>query len=535
MAQPGKASTVDAPTVAPASTLSQTQSAVDEVDGGAESSAPPAAAQQQLDSSLFDIDPSSAEDFFDRHGSDETFDHPSQQIGAEQGSRGDNGGETDGLINGLHSLHLEDAPAQYVSEDSHVPPRKSEPEDPEHLPVTQPAAQERPAENYEHQGEGTLLEEAVLDDAEAPLVPNTEPATDDWGVSEEVFDLGGSAQEASLSAPQEQSLPTPNAEAVGTTVGDQVIGNTTVGGNTGEELDWGNTAEPDPFSPQVSPTQGGAAGTDASAWDLALDDDFLPENEDGSTPFDLDEDGFLEDESAEQTAQPLQSPTNRYAPQAVQTPATQTVPSPYSPAVPQFTDFSQLNQQQPTATPNVAYGGYGQPAPYQPPRPAPQSSAESFVDKSKGGYHSPYDLPEDVVATRRRPAARPTVSPYGQISQPPSRSASNVYTAPGAPTVRPPPPTSTMSAPSLTPPSSSQSNMATMTGMPPPPKPAPAKSPSSDFFAELPVTIKTKPSGRHTPQSAPMQHPPVQHQPPPPWTPTISPKGTYKLMVIFEK
>ncbi|KAF2280495.1 uncharacterized protein EI97DRAFT_430204 [Westerdykella ornata] len=506
-AHPAKSPVVDAPTGAPTDTPTHAQFSVDEAVEDSELIAPPTAAEQQVDSSHFEVDPSSAEDFFDRHDSEDNFEHASQQTSAGPPAHGDNGGEIGGLANGLESR-----PTQRPREDTHVSPGTSRPS-PEDNSHTRQALEGHAAEKYEHQGEGTLLEEAVVDDAKAPLVPDTESATDEWEASGEVFDLGGTAQDAHPSSSEEHPLPKATAEAAGTTVGDQVIGNTTVGGNIGEEIDWGDTGDSDLFGTQASTMQGGNVSTaDASAWDLALDDDFLPDNEDGTAPFDLDEDGFLEDEPVEQTAH-SQSPSNRYAPQAVQTPATQPAPSPYTPPAPQFTDFSQLNQKQPIATPNVPYGGYGQPTPYQPPppRPAQQTSAESFVDKSKGGYHSPYDLPEDVVTTRKRPAARPTPSPYGQPTQPPSRSASNVYTAPATAAVRPPPP---MGAPSLTPPSSSQSNMASMTGMPPPPKPAPAKSPSSDFFAELPVTIKPKPSGRHTPQSAPLQQPPPPHGPP---------------------
>ena len=69
-----------------------------------------------------------------------------------------------------------------------------------------------------------------------------------------------------------------------------------------------------------------------------------------------------------------------------------------------------------------------------PLRPQMQKTAQSFVDKSKGGYTSPYDLPIDVTKPKRRPA-HPTVPinlrNQDSTSRPPPPRTSSMY--PGAP------------------------------------------------------------------------------------------------------
>jgi hypothetical protein len=377
------------------------------------------------------------------------------------------------------------------------------------------APEEHPEENYEHQGETTALEEAMTESEKIPLVADTD--ADEWGATgDDAFDLGGQAEEP--------PLETPLAEAVGTTVGDDSIGNTTVGGNTGADMDWGNTEEQEDFfgagaSQIIEPAQSVDQTPGAhvvhpetqpavkSEWDLDLDldDDFLPDQEDAPVLELSDDEGFLEDEAPAPAQQPLQptprgtASASRYAPQTTPVSLAATpAANPYAP--------------QAMAAP--AYNGFGQSVGYQKQqqaRPPMAVSAQSFADKAKGGYASPYDLPEDIVTTRKRPAPRTAVSAV-QPAAPPPRTSS-MSSNPGPPR---PPLSSSMSVSSLSPPSSGHSMRAQMTGMPPSaaPKPATAKSPSSDFFAELPITSNPRPSGRYTPQKNVPVQPPVQHAPP---------------------
>lgn len=391
--------------------------------------------------------------------------------------------------------------------------------------------EENPEENYEHQGESTVLEDAVAESESAPLVADAE---DDWGASDEAFDFGGISQAAPVE-PAQAPLQTPHPRAGGTTVGDEVIGNTNVGGNTGEDADaWGNGDGDDFFggaaaSQPVEPAQpaeesagahvvqkaGEKTGTDP-VWDLDLDldmdDDFLPDTEETAPLFELDDDeGFLEDEpsaTSEQPVQPVSTPsTSRYAPAAAQAP--QPPSNLYGIPTPQITNLSPQPTQTPAVpTPSVLYNPYAPPAPV-PSRPEMPGSAESFAAKARGGYHSPYDLPEDIVTTRRRPAPRTASIPSAPPSAPPRSTSMS-----GASVSHPPPA-------SNTPPPSGYSAQPQMPGLPTnaPPRPAvPAKAPSNEFFAELPVTSKPKPSGRYTPQPVAQQ---PQFQGPPPQQPPI--------------
>ena len=94
---------------------------------------------------------------------------------------------------------------------------------------------------------------SVFDITSGDLEAGTVPRAGDTSVAgDDAFDLGGKSQET--------PLETPMAEAVGTTVGDDNIGNTTVGGNTGADDDWGNSEEAEDFfgvvaSQQIEPAQ----------------------------------------------------------------------------------------------------------------------------------------------------------------------------------------------------------------------------------------------------------------------------------------
>ncbi|KAF2865564.1 Sec23-binding domain of Sec16-domain-containing protein [Massariosphaeria phaeospora] len=473
-------------------------------------------------------EPNSDDDFFDRYGSGDVSASGGE---ATATSNNEDGVSGDALVSATQALHLSDHDSEADSADTTDTAGSAVVE---RGPEDEESSSEHPEDNYEHQGETTLLEDAMNESEREPLVADSEPAADEWDSSGEVFDLGGKPQDAPLETPLGISLSTPHAEASGTTVGDEVIGNTTVGGNTGEEIDWGNAEEQDFFgsvtaSKSVEPQQPSGPGLGAyvvhnsdskpapsAEWDLALDDDFLPENE--APAFELDDDeGFLEDEPSEPQQQPSQptqavsTTADRYAPQIA--PAALPAASPYGLQGPQFADFSQLDQKKSIPSTNIAYGAYNQPSPYQQQaaRPTMPSSTQSFVDKAKGGYSSPYDLPEDIVKTRKRPAARTmATAPLPQLAGPPPRSSS-MYGNPSVSASRPPP-VSNMSASSLSPPTSGHSMQTQMSGLPQKPA-APSKSPSNDFFAELPVNSKPKLSSRYTQPQVP-PHAPVHHSPP---------------------
>ncbi|KAI6785067.1 COPII coat assembly protein-like protein [Emericellopsis cladophorae] len=195
----------------------------------------------------------------------------------------------------------------------------------------------------------------------------------------------------------------------------------------------------DPTAP--APTRGGHRRTktqDLKAnWEAALmddeDDDLLldddeEENKDLNTAGFLgsDDEGLLEDEggyptpAAQQPAPRQTSSSNPYAPQSYRQPAT--VPAHSSQ---QSATGSYFN---PPAPANAYPGGpqYG-----RPPLPgSDQPKAQSFADKSKGGYASPYDLPTDIIASvpkpRKRPSTQQMYAPSAPAQQgpppgPPSR------------------------------------------------------------------------------------------------------------------
>lgn len=143
-------------------------------------------------------------------------------------------------------------------------------------------------------------------------------------------------------------------------------------------------------------------------------------------------------------------------------------------------------------------------------RPQAVDRAESFVDQSKGGYKSPYDLPMDLTKPRKRvQASKPAMPPAPSKPAPPPRSSSII---------------SNTSASSI--PGQSQalpSNVQSPTGYRPQSSGANQMSPSTKitkqqdqksvpstpkFFEELPLSTRPRPptaQGRYTPQAAPVQ------------------------------
>jgi len=281
----------------------------------------------------------------------------------------------------------------------------------------------------------------------------------------------------------------------------------------------------------------------AAMWQAALaDDDFLEEDSlvDPRGFFNEDGEGFLDEtQTSPPVPQPLLDPNGqmhglnnistgnngsfsaealqqtRYTPQQVQ--------SMFAPAAP---PVSAQSPYAPAGFPNrFAAPGLNDTLAQQPPyssqsstsRPGMPEKAQSFADKSKGGYTSPYDLPMDVSRPKRRAGLQHL------------QNSGNRETG-GIP---PPPRSSSMQTPTAIQ-SASQSayqpapNNAPNAGMSPsmsstmpfsPNLIAPNLQPKTrtgSFFEELPVTSKPRPSssaGRFAPQTNHSVPPPQQFTP----------------------
>ena len=134
-------------------------------------------------------------------------------------------------------------------------------------------------------------------------------------------------------------------------------------------------------------------------------------------------------------------------------------------------------------------------------RPQMPPSTQSFADKSKGGYTSPYDLPLDVTRPKKRThhqQLRPNSDVQAAPARPPPPRSSSMFTG-AFPSLDAKPPVPRL--PSAT------SSMSSGSGLAPPLKASPSKG---TFFEELPSS-KPRPSstiGRVT-------HPTSQPTPPP--------------------
>ncbi|KAK0919852.1 vesicle coat component [Friedmanniomyces endolithicus] len=263
----------------------------------------------------------------------------------------------------------------------------------------------------------------------------------------------------------------------------------------------------------------GGDGDDlAAAWQAALDDDELLDESndlDPSSFFGDDDDGLLEDDDflsepaqMASTTQPRQQAqqqprSNQYRPQQTQQQTSRS--NPYA-ATSSFTTPQQQHGRS-VGTPDTGlFDIYNTlpspPISQQPQRPAAPQAAQSFADKSKGGYQSPYDLPMEVVKPRQRRAR-------GEQQQQGSG---------GAP--KPPPRTSSFGTPSLAgsggasayvqqqqqqpvrPPSSGSAGSAGAANGGGASARTTPKMGDSGFFADLPMTAakpRTRGSGVYTP------------------------------------
>ena len=422
-----------------------------------------------------------------------------------------------------------------------------------------------PAENYEHQSRLPLAEEAVDESAAAPLLADIdEPAPIHNTISE--------GQNGALPPPETHSsseLPsTPEPERL-----------------DGPEIDWGNTDDfglglenkssestgpwggKEEALDELSGKQDSNGGPEESEpmprsndqvdleelheviaetrqedldamWKAALgEDDFLDGSEDIDTSFFPDDDaGFLDDAESEEISHTTTSSTFTQNSQ----PADQRygLVSPSQPT----TLHGQI--QASTTTQRNLYRTQTQPVnaaaaivSQHQGRPPPPVSSQSFADKSKGGYSSPYDLPMDVSRPKKRSNVQPVAPGPVQRPVPPPRSSSISATSPTSVLPNMPP----SSVANLSPPLSSHPN-----GDPAPKYPsasAPAQKPplaakpsTGDFFADLPVTSRPKgtgQSGRFTPSlstvslpTAP-QPPPTSFSPPKPTRQNLPPDAPF--------
>ena len=234
-------------------------------------------------------------------------------------------------------------------------------------------------------------------------------------------------------------------------------------------------------------------------WKAAFGDDDLLEEEPGTDPsafFGDDDAGFLADLQASRDA-PDQSLNNQGQPPALERPAVNTnvsaayqqtherrPSSSYSPVVggTQWVNPSQRPSVYANGVANPAYGGYASPqSPWagsnSSQRP-PIQQAQSFSNKTKGGYESPYDAPMDLGLPKRRPNISQVQGRASPSVAPPPRSSSIYSTTSGAAYT----PTSNASG---------SPGMGSMPSGPPPSQPKP-KASNASFFEDLGTVVKPR-------------------------------------------
>ncbi|KAG5971223.1 hypothetical protein E4U58_000139 [Claviceps cyperi] len=275
----------------------------------------------------------------------------------------------------------------------------------------------------------------------------------------------------------------------------------------------------------------------ASKWEEAFGDDdedeFLLDDStaeakdiDATAFLGSDDEGLLDDDLDAQapTTAPYQSRqpvVNPYAPASV---AAQSTIAYIPTSATGFTSpptFGYGQQQQANVTPYGA-GQFCQTP--QSLRPAPVKT-QSFVDKSKAGYSSPYDLPTDLVKAVK-PQKRSSLQQLPTNTAPPPLTSASSY-SPGQ-SAPPPPAPATTAVPSLSaaarPPLGHKAS-------------APVLHSKGSFFEELPVSAKPRSASRQSQRassspgqylpmgSAPQQAP----QPPPPISRTVPPPAASRM------
>ncbi|KAJ2904009.1 hypothetical protein MKZ38_008941 [Zalerion maritima] len=217
------------------------------------------------------------------------------------------------------------------------------------------------------------------------------------------------------------------------------------------------------------------------AMEFANDDDFVLDGgkeADPSAFFGSDDEGLLDDNAS-------QEPPTAIAPAPAQTTNGRYTPANASLQQPPSASNIGFNQPSPSWHPQVPPPFAQQPpsvsqSPYlgaqNPPRQE-LPKAQSFVDKAKGGYHSPYDLPMEIVKPKKRASAQQLKPTQAPVPAPPRSSSIGQQ---GPPQRR-----------------DSASSTSSFGGVPLPGKKPPTKHKES-FFEELPVASRPRPASRHS-------------------------------------
>lgn len=138
------------------------------------------------------------------------------------------------------------------------------------------------------------------------------------------------------------------------------------------------------------------------------------------------------------------------------------------------------------------------------------SRAESYSDKSKGGYHSPYDLPIALTKARKRPSMNPSLTTTGanlgrsMSNVPPPRSSSITEYPSQAPTPTGdlPPETSISGSTGQRPPPYRPDGTNSALQAKQLPSPNISRKASNDFFSDIPLVPKQRQGsagGRYVP------------------------------------
>ena len=245
-------------------------------------------------------------------------------------------------------------------------------------------------------------------------------------------------------------------------------------------------------------------------WQAALGDDELLEDEvDPSTYFGEDDGSFLEDTNDTSTIPNLTAPPvpAQYAPQ----PPSQPFQNNLQQNVYSYSPYAQNNYAASSAN---AYNRTQSPIDTQPTRPAIIDRAQSFADKSKGGYTSPYDAPMDISRPKRfMPGRSFQMIGQGNPPAPPPPRRNDSLQSNSAMSVSSQPayvPSPTLSQDMTMPPQAGSGLSRAPNSAAPS---APIRANQSGFFEDLPSLSKPRTSsfGR-------VQQPLAQQTPPPPPT-----------------